>query len=61
MAAVDVKPAEGSALEGIAEKLRGTVGTNVELNPIRKDTAASIEVTITRERRSVLNFQQRCI
>jgi len=47
--AVDGKPTDGSTLEGIAEKLRGTVGTNVELKLIRKDAAAPIEVTLTRE------------
>ena len=49
IAAVDGKPTDGSTLAEIAEVLRGPAGTKVELKITRKDSAAPIDVTLTRE------------
>ena len=49
IAAVDGKPTDGLTLAEIAEVLRGPAGTKVELKITRKDSAAPIDVTLTRE------------
>ena len=49
IAAVDGKPTDKLTLAEIAEELRGPAGTKVELKITRKDGAAPVDLTLTRE------------